>query len=186
MGWREGRREKRRNGRARGFLGPSVPAGCRTSPNRTSWVTFSVRRVHAPPGRPFHKGIWIGRTGFPKGPGARIIAPALGSPPLPVYIRRWKNRHSASTERSTCMDDQPWLKHYDPGVPHHIDVPPVPLHRFLEDAARKYGDRPCAIFKGHAVTYAEMDSLTDRLAAALVDLGGKKGNPGAIFLPNFF
>ena len=82
------------------------------------------------------------------------------------------------------MDDRPWLQHYDPGVPHHIDVPPIPLHRFLEDAAKRYGDRPCAIFKGHAVTYAEMDSLTDRLAAALVDLGVKKGNPVAIFMPN--
>jgi long-chain acyl-CoA synthetase len=82
------------------------------------------------------------------------------------------------------MDDRPWLKHYDPGVPPHIDLPPVPLHRFLEDAARTYGDRPCAIFKGHAVTYSEMNALADRLAAALVELGVKKGDPVAIFMPN--
>ncbi len=63
------------------------------------------------------------------------------------------------------MDDRPWLKHYDPGVPHHIDLPPVPLHRFLEDAARAYPDRPCAIFKGHAVSYSEMNALADHLAA---------------------
>jgi long-chain acyl-CoA synthetase len=82
------------------------------------------------------------------------------------------------------MDDRPWLKHYDPGVPPHIDLPPVPLHRFLEDAARTYGNRPCAIFKGHAVTYSEMNALADRLAAALVELGVKKGDPVAIFMPN--
>ncbi len=82
------------------------------------------------------------------------------------------------------MDDRPWLKRYDPGVPHHIDLPPVPLHRFLEDAAKAYPDRPCAVFKGHAVSYSQMNTLADRLAAALVELGVKKGDPVAIFMPN--
>jgi long-chain acyl-CoA synthetase len=82
------------------------------------------------------------------------------------------------------MDERPWLKHYDPGVPHHIDVPPIPLHHFLEASARSYGSRPCAIFKGHVVTYAEMDELSDRLAAGLAALGVKKGDPVGIFMPN--
>jgi long-chain acyl-CoA synthetase len=82
------------------------------------------------------------------------------------------------------MDDRPWLKHYDPGVPQHIEVPDVPLHAFLQEAARKYPDRPCTIFKGHAVSYRQMDELTDRLAAALVDLGVTKGKPVGIFMPN--
>jgi len=82
------------------------------------------------------------------------------------------------------MEDRPWLKRYDPGVPHHIDVPPIPLHHFLEASARTYGSRPCAIFKGHVVTYAEMDELTDRLAAGLAALGVKKGDPVGIFMPN--
>jgi long-chain acyl-CoA synthetase len=82
------------------------------------------------------------------------------------------------------MDDRPWLKHYDPGVPHHIDVPPIPLHHLLEASAAKYPSRPCAIFHGHAVTYAEMDELTDRLAAGLAALGVKKGDPVGVFMPN--
>jgi long-chain acyl-CoA synthetase len=82
------------------------------------------------------------------------------------------------------MDERPWLKHYDPGVPHHIDVPPFPLHHFLEASAQSYGSRPCAIFKGHVVTYAEMDELSDRLAAGLAALGVKKGDPVGIFMPN--
>jgi len=82
------------------------------------------------------------------------------------------------------MDDRPWLKHYDPGVPHHIDIPSVPLHRFLETSAKTYPDRPCSIFKGHAVTYAEMDDLSDRLAAALAKMGVRKGDPVGIFMPN--
>lgn len=82
------------------------------------------------------------------------------------------------------MEQRPWLKHYDPGVPHTIDYPEMPLHRFLEDAAQKYSGRPCTIFKGATVSYAEMDELTDRLAGALVDLGVKKGDPVGIFMPN--
>jgi len=82
------------------------------------------------------------------------------------------------------MDDRPWQKHYDPGVPRHIDLPPVPLHHFLEASARSYPERPCAIFKGHAVSYSEMDELTDRLAAGLAALGVKKGDPVGIFMPN--
>jgi long-chain acyl-CoA synthetase len=82
------------------------------------------------------------------------------------------------------MEDRPWLKHYDPGVSAHIDVPMVPLYRFLEDGARQYPGRPCTIFKGKVVSYAEMDALTDRLAAGLAALGVRKGDPVGIFMPN--
>ena len=82
------------------------------------------------------------------------------------------------------MEDRPWLKKYDPGVPYHIEYPPVPLFYFMEEAARKYPDRPCTIFKGAKVSYAEMDALTDRLAAGLVELGVKKGDPVGILMPN--
>src|SRR4030067_1123253 len=82
------------------------------------------------------------------------------------------------------MQDRPWLQHYDPGVPHHIEVPPIPLHAFLQQAAQRFPDRPCAIFKGHAVTYREMDALTDHLAAALVAMGVRAGQPVGIFMPN--
>ena len=82
------------------------------------------------------------------------------------------------------MEERPWLKHYDPGVPYHIEYPPVPLFYFMEEAARKSPDRPCAIFKGARITYAEMNALTDRLAAGLAELGVKKGDPVGIFMPN--
>jgi long-chain acyl-CoA synthetase len=82
------------------------------------------------------------------------------------------------------MDDRPWFKYYDPGVPHHIEIPPVPLHHLLEASAASYGDRPCAIFHGRAVTYSEMDEMTDRLAGGLAALGVKKGDPVGIFMPN--
>jgi long-chain acyl-CoA synthetase len=82
------------------------------------------------------------------------------------------------------MSDRPWLKHYDEGVPTTIDYPEVPLYRLLEDSAQEFPNNPCTIFKGAKLTYAQMDELTDRLAAALADLGVRKGTPVAIFMPN--
>ena len=82
------------------------------------------------------------------------------------------------------MSDRPWLAHYDPGVPAHLEYPAIPLHTFLQQAAAEFPDRPCTIFKGAEVSFAEMNVLTDRLAAALVALGVRKGQPVGLFMPN--
>jgi len=82
------------------------------------------------------------------------------------------------------MNDRPWLAHYDKGVPHTIEYPKAPLFYFLEEAAKKYPDRACTIFKGAVISYKEMNALTDHMAAALCDLGVKKGDRVGIFMPN--
>jgi long-chain acyl-CoA synthetase len=82
------------------------------------------------------------------------------------------------------MVEKPWLKHYDEGVPAHIDYPQVPLYYFLEESARKYPDKPCTVFKGATISFREMSQLTDRLAAGLAELGVKKGDRVGIFMPN--
>lgn len=82
------------------------------------------------------------------------------------------------------MNDRPWLKSYDPGVPDHIDYPDVPLFWFLEESARKYPEMPCTIFKGAKISYREMNTITNRLAAGLAALGVKKGDRVGIFMPN--
>jgi long-chain acyl-CoA synthetase len=82
------------------------------------------------------------------------------------------------------MEARPWHKHYDEGAPVSIDYPQKPLYHFLEDAAKEYPDKACSIFKGASVSYAEMDEMTDRLAAALKDHGVSKGSPVGIFMPN--
>ena len=82
------------------------------------------------------------------------------------------------------MKERPWFKHYEADVPKTIDYPEVPLYHFLENAAENHPDRACAIFKGSAITFAEMDEITDHLANALVTMGVKKGTPVAIFMPN--
>ena len=82
------------------------------------------------------------------------------------------------------MNTRPWLAHYDKGVPQTIEYPKAPLFYFLEEAARKYPDRACTIFNGAVIAYKEMNELTDHMAAALVELGVKKGDRVGIFMPN--
>ncbi len=82
------------------------------------------------------------------------------------------------------MSNKPWLAHYDKGVPQTIEYPKAPLFHFLEESARKYPDRACTIFKGAVVSYKEMESLTNSMAAALVEMGVKKGDRVGIFMPN--
>ncbi|OGO25635.1 MAG: hypothetical protein A2136_01790 [Chloroflexi bacterium RBG_16_54_11] len=82
------------------------------------------------------------------------------------------------------MEDRPWFKLYDKGVPQHINYPPVPLFGLLEESARKYPDSPCTVFKGGVLTYREMNEITDQMAAGIAGLGVKKGDRVGIFMLN--
>jgi long-chain acyl-CoA synthetase len=82
------------------------------------------------------------------------------------------------------MNDRPWLRNYDKGVPQHIDYPEIPLFQLLEDSAKNYPDVPCTIFKGAKISFKEMSRITDQVAAALAGMGVKKGDRVGIFMPN--
>lgn len=93
----------------------------------------------------------------------------------------------------TSYSDRPWLKYYDPGIPHTLQYPAIPLHGFLEQSAREHPDAIACLTslklpllgRRHAsITYGELDAAVDALAAALVDLGLKKGDRVALILPN--
>jgi long-chain acyl-CoA synthetase len=84
--------------------------------------------------------------------------------------------------------EKPWLKFYDEGVPHTLEYPEVPLHWLLEESARKYPDSVATILPGKfgdtKLTYKELNEQANRLANALVDLGVKKGDRVALYMPN--
>ena len=82
------------------------------------------------------------------------------------------------------MSEHPWIAHYDKGVSAALEYPEEPLYYFLQESARKYPNRACTIFKGAAISFKEMDDISDHVAAALVDLGVKKGDRVGIFMPN--
>ncbi len=81
--------------------------------------------------------------------------------------------------------DRPWLKFYDPDVPHHINYPRMPIYRILDDTARMFPDRTASIFYGKKLTYNELKRLSDSFAVSLRKLGLKKGEKVALLLPNF-
>lgn len=82
------------------------------------------------------------------------------------------------------MNGHPWLKSYDPQVPHHLSYPPVTVVNMLERAARAYPHKTCTIFKGYGITYQQIDELSDRMAAAFTSLGVQKGDRLGLLMNN--
>ena len=78
-----------------------------------------------------------------------------------------------------------WLAHYDPGVPASLaPYPERTLLDYLADTAVARPQHPVLIFKGRAMSCAELEALSDAFAAALVDRGIRRGDRVAVCLPN--
>ena len=87
-----------------------------------------------------------------------------------------------------------WLAHYEPGVAHSVDVPDTTVHQLLADLTARFPDRtavrmvlrylPLGLKVEAKLSYAELNRLSDRFAAALVNLGVSKGSRVSIMLPN--
>jgi long-chain acyl-CoA synthetase len=97
------------------------------------------------------------------------------------------------TTKRTRRQPLPWLAHYEPRVPHHLDHAPRCLHELLPEAARRFPDRPAAmlalraanrLFTSKAITFASLHELVERFAASLQALGVRKGDRVALYLPN--
>ncbi|MCB0040075.1 MAG: AMP-binding protein, partial [Caldilinea sp.] len=88
----------------------------------------------------------------------------------------------------------PWLAHYEADVPATVDVPSISVPHLLAGAAARYPAHgavrmvlrylPLGLKIQASLTYAELDRLSDRFAAALAGLGIAKGDRVAIMLPN--
>lgn len=80
--------------------------------------------------------------------------------------------------------DRPWLRHYPPNIPHHIEIPSIRLPELIAQAVEKWPDRTAFIFYGSKLSYARFWELTGRFAAALAKDGVVAGDRVALFLPN--
>ena len=88
----------------------------------------------------------------------------------------------------------PWLKHYEPDIPAVVTVPELTVPDLLTDAAARYPTLtavrmvlrylPLGLKIQASLRYAELDALSNRVAAALAGLGIAKGDRVAIMLPN--
>jgi len=80
---------------------------------------------------------------------------------------------------------RPWLNHYDEGVPQSLaPYPPHTLLHYVRQTATQRPSHPAVIFSGARLSYAELEHQSDAFAAALANLGVKKGNHVALVLPN--
>ena len=80
--------------------------------------------------------------------------------------------------------DRPWLAHMDPRIDRNPILPETPVHQFLTDSFRKYPDHIALYFYGAEFTYAELESLTNKLANSLAKLGVRKGDRVALCMDN--
>ena len=80
---------------------------------------------------------------------------------------------------------KPWLTHYDSDVrPSLSPYPDKTLLDYLIALARDNSNATALLFKGSTVSYGRLDRESTAFAAALWDLGVRKGDRVAILLPN--
>lgn len=83
------------------------------------------------------------------------------------------------------MTDKPWVKSYDPGLPHTLQpYPEKTILDVLDETLQLRPDATALIFKGRTMSYAQIQSLSDAVAAALTGLGVQRGERVALLLPN--
>lgn len=82
------------------------------------------------------------------------------------------------------LEQKPWLRFYHEDVKEWADIPEISLPQLLDQAAQKYGDWTSLTFFGKSWTFLQVHAIVEKLAAALYELGLKKGERLAIMLPN--
>jgi long-chain acyl-CoA synthetase len=79
----------------------------------------------------------------------------------------------------------PWLRGYDSDVrPSIAPYPDRTLVDYLDALASGHASKPAVLFKGATMTYGQLAAESTAFAAALVDMGVRKGDRVAILLPN--
>ena len=79
---------------------------------------------------------------------------------------------------------KPWLTYYPEGVLQEINAPEISVQQLFDKMAEKYSKKVALIFYGKKISYQELEEATNRFAAALADLGVKKGDTVALYLLN--
>ena len=100
-----------------------------------------------------------------------------------THLEPHVSEQSASRDE-TFVVTHLWIRHYEPGVPAHIDIPDHPLTWLLDRTASRYPDHTALIYYGTRLSYAQLAHHANRFAIALQSLGLNKGDRVAIALPN--
>ncbi len=107
---------------------------------------------------------------------------------ISLFARATRNSLAAIRERFfktlTLHRDEAWFRHYDAGVPFHMDLPDKPLYHFLDEAAAGAGQKTAFIYYNRKFTYRRLHDLSMRFANGLQKLGVQPGDRVALCLPN--
>ncbi|KXG11549.1 Long-chain-fatty-acid--CoA ligase [Anoxybacillus sp. P3H1B] len=80
--------------------------------------------------------------------------------------------------------EKPWLAHYPPQIPHHLDYPQKTLTDYLRETAAQFGQKEAIDFLGKRLTFHDIYEQSLKLARYLLEIGLAKGDRVAIMLPN--
>ena len=83
-----------------------------------------------------------------------------------------------------AYEAKPWLKWYLEGVPKDIAVEEKSVVDTFNETTDKWKDKTAIVFYGRKMSYKELREHVDRFAAALHDMGVKKGDKIALLLLN--
>ena len=78
----------------------------------------------------------------------------------------------------------PWQSAYPAGIDWAAPFPECPVDRLLDDALRRFRDRPCLDFLGRRYSFGEVGDLVSRAANGFRAIGVGKGTRVGLSLPN--
>lgn len=81
--------------------------------------------------------------------------------------------------RNRFWTEKAWIE----GLPVDVDIPEIPVFELVDRACKRFSERIAMIFYGREVKYRELKEAIDRFATALADLGVKKGDRVALYMP---
>ncbi|MFQ6121672.1 MAG: class I adenylate-forming enzyme family protein [Dehalococcoidales bacterium] len=85
---------------------------------------------------------------------------------------------------NSIYEERPWLNLYPKGTPSDLEITNKTAIDIFEDTASKLSQAPAIHYFDDTITYGQLNSLADSLAAALSDLGLSRGDRIVLSLQN--
>ena len=79
---------------------------------------------------------------------------------------------------------KPWLKHYDQAVPEKLEYPNMAYKDALRKAFQEVPERVAVHYIGTAITYRELDAMSNQFARFLIGKGCRPGDVVGSHMPN--
>jgi len=80
--------------------------------------------------------------------------------------------------------DEPWHGFWPADIPRSIFYAAVPLQGILQKAAISYPARAAIVYLENEISYSQLEAVSNKFADVLANLGVKKGDRVAVFLPS--